>query len=298
MGHTVPFSGNCQHLVSQLDSVGLATGQSCHSLTTVAIVRSVIGRFRRRKEKKNEIALFDSLQPLILTIKGLSAEETCVVPEGHSYRKCAPVISRPRHQTIRRNWWFSSGGGILEAITSDIFISTENSQSTLAGFTETPSCEFNPWEEMDVRSHPLDPTPCCVCEPSAGSFYSCVIPLKYEHLLHSWLNGCNQDDVLFSHGWRRAGVCLIGCVLVGRRERSLPLDTERHLWPWKQKVTEQSHLKVRYWAGLVLYSCTGYSPCWLRFPQVLGSCRCPFSEQFKRFVRWDCNNQHLPWKRC
>lgn len=56
-----------------------------------------------KKEKKTEIALFDSLQPLILTIKGLSAEETCVVPEGHSYRKCAPVISRPRHQTIRRN---------------------------------------------------------------------------------------------------------------------------------------------------------------------------------------------------
>ena len=87
------------------------------------------------------------------------------------------------------------------------------------------------------------------------------IPLKYEHLLHSWLNACNQDDVLVNMSWRRTRVCLIGWVLVGRRERSTPLDTERHSWPWKQKVTEQPHLKVHYWAVLVLYSLH-----WLSFP--------------------------------
>lgn len=39
--------------------------------------------------KKGRIALFDSLQTLILTINGLLAEEPCALSEGHSYREYA-----------------------------------------------------------------------------------------------------------------------------------------------------------------------------------------------------------------
>lgn len=47
------------------------------------------------KQKTDKIAQFDSLQPLILTVNGLSAEEPRVASERHSCREYAPVRSRP-----------------------------------------------------------------------------------------------------------------------------------------------------------------------------------------------------------
>lgn len=77
-------------MVSELEGIGLPTVRPCHSLSSVAIVRSVLGRLwdeviRPLGEKKGEIALFDSSQLFILTIKRLSAEKPYSASEGHSY---------------------------------------------------------------------------------------------------------------------------------------------------------------------------------------------------------------------